>query len=241
MFTNPVNCLKLCYMNITNKIKDAFYSLQKQNRFFVSEADFQHSFAMELEHVFNGCADVLLEFPIESNGRIIYIDIMVVYKNVLYPIELKYKTRVIPYEIPYGHTCLPINKILKNHGATDLGGYAFWHDINRLEQLANDGRVATGVCIMLTNDKCYWAGAWNANSKSYPFRILDGKYKRGYFQWQQSDLSHAPKWIIQHPGFDIKNDYEFQWCDFLDMGIKNGFFRYLLIEIPQHMGGAHGK
>ena len=82
-------------MDAIKNIKKAFLNLKNKNRFFVSEADFQHSFAMELEKIFNGTATILLEFPIEQNGRIIYTDIMLVYKQYLYPIELKYKTKII--------------------------------------------------------------------------------------------------------------------------------------------------
>ena len=53
-------------MDVINNIKLAFLNLKNKNCFFVSEADFQHCFAMELERVFNGMATVLLEFPIEQ-------------------------------------------------------------------------------------------------------------------------------------------------------------------------------
>lgn len=86
---------------------------------------------MELEKVFNGAATVLLEFPIEQNSRIIYTDVMLIYKQSLYPIELKYKTKRIPLEQLYGFTGLPIKKILKDHNAVDINGYNFWKDINR--------------------------------------------------------------------------------------------------------------
>ena len=51
-------------MDAIKNIKKAFLNLKNKNRFFVSEADFQHSFAMELEKIFNGTATILLEFPI---------------------------------------------------------------------------------------------------------------------------------------------------------------------------------
>ena len=223
-------------MDAIKNIKKAFLNLKNKNRFFVSEADFQHSFAMELEKIFNGTATILLEFPIEQNGRIIYTDIMLVYKQYLYPIELKYKTKIIPSEQLYGFTGLPIKKILKNHNAVDINGYNFWKDINRIEQLVENNQVVSGVCIMITNDKFYWTGNWKNNSKGYPFRTVQGKYLYGNLKWQHNDLNHIPKWIKQHPGFEIKNDYEFLWSNFCDTGDKNGLFKSLFIEIPQKNG-----
>lgn len=228
-------------MDVINNIKLAFLNLKNKNCFFVSEADFQHCFAMELERVFNGMATVLLEFPIEQHGRIIYIDIMLVHGQSLYPIELKYKTKIIPSEKLYGLTGLPIKKILKDHNAVDINGYNFWKDINRIEQLVENNQVVAGVCIMITNDRFYWSGKWRSNSKGFPFRTLQGKYRCGTFKWQHDNLDNIPKWIMQHPGFEIKNDYEFQWCDFCDTGDKNGIFKSLFIEIPQNTGSINVK
>lgn len=220
-------------MNIVTNIKKAFINLKKSNRFFVSEADFQHSFALELEKVFNGTATILLEFPIEQHGRIIYIDIMVVYEKFLYPIELKYKTKVIPSEQLYAFTGLQIKKMLKDHNAADINGYHFWKDVNRIEQLIENNQVVSGVCIMITNDKFYWAGNWKNGSKGYLFRTVQGKYTAGNLKWLHNDLNNIPRWIMQHPGFEIKNAYDLQWQDFYDTGDKNGQFKFLFLEIPQ--------
>ena len=60
----------------------------------MSEADFQHSFAIELRDKFKGKKDaVYLEYPIRQGKKYAYIDIVLVHKQEMYPIELKYKTK----------------------------------------------------------------------------------------------------------------------------------------------------
>ena len=59
--------------NILNKIRKAFDSLEK--RVFVSEADFQHAFAMCLEQEFPD--KVRLEYPVFINEGRVHIDVVI--------------------------------------------------------------------------------------------------------------------------------------------------------------------
>ena len=83
-------------MDVIAEIKEAFSRMSRQ-RFFVSEADFQNTFAIELHKIFNNSAKIILEFPIKKpdDKRIIHIDIMIIKDGNFYSLELKYKTRPI--------------------------------------------------------------------------------------------------------------------------------------------------
>ena len=86
---------------VLKKIEKAFKSLMKKRSFFVSEADFQHSFAIELRDKFKGKKDaVYLEYPVEQDKKHAYIDIVLVHGKDMYPIELKYKTKKIETKKP---------------------------------------------------------------------------------------------------------------------------------------------
>ena len=98
---------------VIDKIQEAFNNLKAQNRFFVSEADFQHALAMELEKYFPD--NVYCEFPAyvkykdNEEQKLIHIDILVQDGNDLYPIELKYKTRKIQSKDIYRNTGIQIS------------------------------------------------------------------------------------------------------------------------------------
>ncbi len=218
---------------ITGIVREAFNELNGK-RFFVSEADFQHALATALrEELSQDAAQIHLEFPIIYNGRLIYTDIMIEMVGCLFPIELKYKTKCIDKCCqPYEETGIPIKDILKDQGAQDLGGYYFWKDINRIETLVSKGQVIGGVCIFITNDQYYWAGKCVEGTQAYAFRLTTGTHARGKYDWNVKDTKNVGKYIVDNPGFDINNDYVFQWQSFYEMVPKNGKFMYLFIEIP---------
>ncbi len=224
-------------MNITESIILAFNNLQDRNRFFVSEADFQSSFAWELSEIFknDGNIKVYREFPIRvfnEKWHTIYIDIMVVAYGQMYPIELKYKTLRIDSATEYENTGIPISAILKNQGAPDQGCYDFWRDISRIEGLVAGGIAHSGICICITNDKYYWAGGCDIESQAYAFRIDDGCKECGCYEWNLSKCSNPEKILTQRPNLEIQNGYDFVWHDFYEMPHKNALFKSLIIKIP---------
>ena len=218
---------------IIQRIRKSFENL-KNKRFFVSEADFQHTLAMELEKTFADDKDVkiLLEFPIEQNGRKIYVDIMIIYNGILYPIELKYKIKRIPSEQVYDQTNLPISKILTDQAAQDIGGYEIWKDVNRIERLVKNSQAHSGVCIIISNDRYYWDGFNSPSAQGFAFRTTTGVYKPRKCDWNIKDNDDVKKWIKEHLGFKIENEYNLDWDDFYECDAKNGCFKSLFIEIP---------
>lgn len=209
--------------DVLNKIKEAFSSLMQKRQFFVSEADFQHSFAIELRDKNDA---VYLEYPIKQGEKDAYIDIVLVHNQEMYPIELKYKTKKTNCTDTLPNTNQKACGLLKTHSAQDLGAYDFLYDVYRIE----NANMNAGVAIMLTNDPWYWTEG-KRESICDDFRIYqDRTVKRKLkLDW---NLSEEQKMNDKHftrkrPGFELENEYKCKWSE------KNGAgFKYLYIEIP---------
>ena len=95
-----------------NDLDDILFKLGEKRPIFHSEADFQHSLAWEIHLQKN--SELRLEYPYRKDPETIYqVDIVVLEKDKIIPIELKYKTKEfnkIIYKEMYS---------LKNHGADD--------------------------------------------------------------------------------------------------------------------------
>ena len=210
---------------VLKKIEKAFKSLMKKRSFFVSEADFQHSFAIELRDKFKGKKDaVYLEYPVEQDKKHAYIDIVLVHGKDMYPIELKYKTKKTDCTDTLPNTNQKACDLLKTHSAQDLGAYDFLYDVYRIEK----SNMNAGVAIMLTNDPWYWTeGKRGAICDS--FRIYQGRTVEKELKWklkaeQQNNDNHFTQ---KRPGFSLKNSYKCNWSK------ENGAgFKYLYVEIP---------
>lgn len=226
-------------MDVVETIKNALDNM-KGRRFFVSEADFQHAFAIELRETFKSDdARIYLEFPVRQKDKNVYIDILIEIAGRLFPIELKYKTKCIDdcYQ-PYENMPIEIQEILKNQSAQDLGCYHFWKDINRIETLIAENKVVAGVCIFITNDSYYWKGKCKETSQAWAFRVSDGLHNKGEYDWNTKHVDKIAKFISSNNGFRINNDYTFLWQKFHEIvtetggSVKNGLFKYLFVEIP---------
>ena len=115
---------------------------------FVSEADFQFYLAWELQRRYQNAAVIILEYPVEKDGKMHYYDIAVKFGNgELVFIELKYKTKKTNIR-RYGEEIT-----LKTHGAVPQNKYRFIKDIQRMEQASNNN---TNYCVFLTNVPRYW-------------------------------------------------------------------------------------
>lgn len=213
--------------DVLKKIEKAFSSLMKKRSFFVSEADFQHSLAIELRDKFKGKNDaVYLEYPIQQGENNAYIDIVLVHEKRMYPIELKYKTKKTNCTDTLPNTNQKASGLLKTHSAQDLGAYDFLYDVYRIE----NSNMNAGVAIMLTNDSWYWTEG-KRESICDNFRIYHGRTVEGELKldWK---LSKEQKMNDKHftrkrPGFELKNEYKCKWSE------ENGAgFKYLYVEIP---------
>ena len=202
--------------NVLKKIQKAFNKLEK--RVFVSEADFQHAFAMKLEKQFPG--KVRLEYPVFINEGRVHIDVVIKdeKENIFIPIELKYLTAKIDSEEKDEYTGLKYSKILTDQMAHNINSEHVFRDIWRIEQLKQGG-----VCICISNDKSYWCGERHrTNSTCNAFRLYKIENRKDF--WNKSKCAFGCPETTDLP----------QWETFLSVGedIKNGEFKYLYIEIP---------
>lgn len=212
----------------TAKLNRIVQSLAINRPFFYSEADFQHSLALELER--QGY-NVYLEYPI--NGE--HIDIIIEKDGWYYPIELKYKTKAFSCPGLFGTTYS-----LKNQHARDLGRYDYWKDVRRIEDLkiAHD-IIREGYAIILTNDSEYWTATTKATIDS-SFKIHPGMCVQDVF-WNNvpAKAKNNPNYVIKsstYYGFSLSKQYLVSnWIDYSTMkdSVTNELhtFKFLTISI----------
>ena len=139
-----------------------------------------------------------------------YIDIVVCKGDEYIPIELKYKTKQEKVQIERfgGLSSKPIS-IIKTHSAQDLGRYAFWKDVKRVELLQNAffGTVKHGLCIFLTNDLSYKNSCTDTICEN--FAMSEGKHGTDMSWKGGSDSTTANK-----PDFSLVRQYEIDWDGF---------------------------
>ena len=110
-----------------------------------------------------------MEYPVRINNSIFHIDLIVRNEEgLLYPIELKYKTKSLAC-----HGLLGIHK-LRTHSANDINRFLYWKDVERLERLKQitDDKISKGFVIMLTNDEKYWLAPKSSSQTPNPIDRL---------------------------------------------------------------------
>jgi hypothetical protein len=197
-------------------------ALRTKRILFHSEADFQFAFAWEIKTQFPH-ADVRLEYspPEEPAKR---IDILVRLGDEIYPIELKYPTKILQTWVdkePF---------FLKNHGAQDLGKYDFIKDICRVETFKEymEG-YREGYAIWLTNDSSYWTIPRSRDVGYADFSVHHGALKEGKLQWGASMGPGSTKY--REKPLILAGNYRIEWKEYSGIKDKNGIFKYSLVRI----------
>lgn len=192
-------------------------TLFKNNSAFCSEADFQHSFAMEIERSNGINRQVRLEYPIDQNNAD-HFDIMVIEGGKEYPIELKYKTRKTAVKDRLGNVLF----YLKTHGAQNIGRYSFLKDVYRIEEfkMNNKKTFGMGCAIILTNDHLYMD---NSKGKTSQSLCLNNGISSG-----NKSLNTQATWARNKSSFYIKGNYKTDWQRVILNGIE---FYYLIVFI----------
>lgn len=202
-------------------IEKAIGELKLKQKIFHSEADFQFSFAWELQKQLP-TAKIRLEYCPQFDLDM-HIDLYIIDGIYSYPIELKYKSKKI--EICYNDEFFN----LKNQGAQDLGRYDFLYDISRIEKIRNgDSRFRAGYAIMLTNDSSYWSVPSLKNTIDSAFRIHEGRSVSGEIFWGDGAGLGTTK---GRDPFVIQGQYKMKWLPFSTFDHKNGVFQYNVVEV----------
>lgn len=199
-------------------IKTVLVRLKAKPRpIFYSEADFQFSLAWELREFFNELnkdVEICLEYPHEGK----YVDMWINLDGESYPIELKYKTRILASHDKYN---LKVN--LKNQGAQDVGRLSFLYDIQRIEEI-NEKKC--GFALILTNDPTYY-NMQNRTTVDEDFRIYNGRKLPANvtLKWKDEASKGTVNGLKKADHIKLQHNYTLSWCDYIDN------FKYLLCKI----------
>ncbi len=215
--------------------------LSKKTDAFFSEDHFKLEFAIEINKLLNAKGnkfDIIPEYThIEKNARgedvRMIFDIMIISSRTgdKTAIEFKYKTRrqkdlrvLKKYEYS-----------LANQAATNLARFDCWSDIERLEYERDDkSRIKEGYFLFITNVMAYRSSKKGSMSQ---FDMVEGKHSKGTKSIDDSvTVLSCGKLRKQHNlrfndlahqgSIDIRNDYDFHYCDFGSSGFKS-----LLVKI----------
>ena len=197
-------------INVFNIIKE----LSAKRPLFHNEKDFQFEFALVLQSI--GFKIRLETYVGKENGKRKYIDLVAIDEETkeCYLFEFKYKT-INKKEV--------INDELYdffNHGARDLGSYAFLKDVERIENQLNKSilgyKVKEGYAIFLTNDLGYLKG-FKSNSLCYNYGLENNKTFKSNSTIKFLVPDHKEKKDTCGSNLEeitFKNNYKIEWKDY---------------------------
>ena len=202
-------------------LNKAVNALRMKRPAFHSEADFQFALAWEIQTTYPN-AEIRLEYPAVKKAKE-YVDILIKHEGSVYPVELKYKTRKLSFELG------DESYNLKNHGAGDFGSYDFVKDICRLEGFtSNIDGYKQGYAIWLTNDPYYWNPPRKSNTGAAAFRVYHGSTKTGTLAWGSAMTNTHGR---ESP-LTLTREYTISWQDYSEVTQGSmGIFKYALIEV----------
>lgn len=213
-------------------------SAEKKNIFF-NEFDLQMHLSIYLTDLKdeNGKPkydDVDIEYfiPIEDMKKAGYdwdnkagvnIDIVVEKDDEYVPVELKYTTDTVNFDVKrFGELLGKDIDIIKHQGASNLVMYNFWKDVKRLEVLKKRfGKVKNGLALFVTNDVTYLKDPRD-NAACMAFSMANGRHSREK-HWQGQPATAEKK-----PDFEVSKDYDITWSDIRLDGVD---FHYTLVEV----------
>ena len=204
--------------------------LSTNTKMFFNERDFQVNLANYLKNT-KFYDNVFLEYTLPlgtvSNYNCdIRVDIVLEKDKMYFPIELKYKTKMIKGEtlIRFGK---PVNNIgiLTNQQAQNIGRYSFWKDVERLEAIKKTfASVDTGFCVFLTNDSYYKKSPQGASAT---FTIEENSIHTGIRDWGK-----AVSIASDYPPFTLKGNYKVKKWD--SQKYQNVDFYYNIVEVSEN-------
>lgn len=193
-------------------IKDILRSLSSTRELFHSEADLQFTFSWMLNLKYPD-AEIRLERPIQTLEGKYYLDLLVHYENEKIGFEFKYKTK----KLSFNHNDEQYD--LTDHAATNLGRYDFLKDIQRLENLKEEGLINKGYAIFLTNDSAYWNNYRDSNRMGPAFYIEEGAIKSGEMDWARENYPEEDQLIRsitkgRNKKINLNSSYQIEWVNF---------------------------
>ena len=211
-------------------LERALQKLHLKRRIFNSEADFQFALAWEIQQEYPDSSVRLEYIPFDHNERM-HVDIWVIWRGEIIPIEIKHFA--LPIKVfDAGEACQ-----LKYQGAEDNGRYDFIKDITRIEGLVynNNDSISRGYVLLLTNDYGYWLEPKRTRvTNDIQFRIHSGKELSGTMSWLGPVDANIKD--SRNPRLTLRNAYSMDWKDYHNFeGEKCGLFRYLLVKVGKSL------
>ena len=199
--------------SIIDRTMEELKNEMKGNESFLSEGDFQYSFAKTVEKL--GGSKVVIEYPYDLGKSRRHADVSFVYEGKRYFVELKYKTMNRSGVVRHGEKAPD----LKKHAAESDNLYSFYSDIEKMEELMGNTEKSFAFCIFLTNNHSYWANHNGVQNRNVSLEDK-GETNSGAVRY-----SNKPELLIKHP-------YGIKWLNFKD----DASFKYLVIEIKPRTG-----
>lgn len=196
---------------IIDRIMEELKNEMKGNEAFLSEGDFQHSFAKTVEKLSG--TKVVIEYPYDLDGVRRHADVSFMYEGERYFVELKYKTRTADNVCRFGE---PAH--LAYHAAESDNLYSFYSDIEKMEGLTRKTEKSVAFCIFLTNNHSFWSAHNGVQNSKVSLEDKETTNSGLVRYSDKKDLS-------------IEHQYDIEWINFNDES-----FKYLVIEIKPRTG-----
>lgn len=197
--------------SIIDRIMEELKNEMKGNEVFLSEGDFQHSFAKTVEKLSG--TKVVIEYPYDLDGVRRHADVSFMYEGERYFVELKYKTRTADNVCRFGE---PAH--LAYHAAESDNLYSFYSDIEKMEGLTRKTEKSVAFCIFLTNNHSFWSAHNGVQNSKVSLEDKETTNSGLVRYSDKKDLS-------------IEHQYDIEWINFNDES-----FKYLVIEIKPRTG-----
>ncbi|MCR4565103.1 MAG: hypothetical protein K5651_03315 [Bacteroidales bacterium] len=197
-------------------ISDIQKFFEKNTELLFNERDFQMRLALHFMNSNNHYDDVDLEYhiPVGFNQKFDKdyaswktekpsIDLVIRKGKEYVPIELKYKLKAVKGSISrFGVDNKKSIEIIPNQSAQNLGRYAFWKDVKRIELVKKHfDTVNCGFAVFLTNDESYLSA--KPGSDYYPFRMNSESIITGHLDWLEKK--------DKYPAIDLNGKYTIEW------------------------------
>lgn len=151
------------------------------------------------------------------------IDIVIRKGKEFIPIELKYKLKKVSGTISrFGEYNSNQVDLITNQAAQNLGRYAFWKDVKRLELLKKHfSSVKSGIAVFVTNDQTY-TKASSTKADYAQFSMESGKKVTGALTWRKKKE--------KYPTINLDGIYCIDWKNIsLHPLMSNSFYTIVIV------------
>lgn len=195
-------------------------ALDRMSRVFHQEADFQQALAWNLHQHFPSLA-IRAEYPVQGAT----VDLWLADADTTMAVELKYPKKTFQAETEQETFAL-------GNDPTDVGCAGYLADIQRLEELVEDGVCDQGVAVILSNNDLLWDN--EPSGANYDaFKLSDGRTVRGTLAWpEEASLLQSQDRTLRLTGEYTLNWREYSY-QYPSHPAANTTFKYCLSAVDE--------